>query len=123
MVKFSQYMVAKYLDNIFAKHYIDEKLYLKKIRAYKQAYPKHCILDSSTKQKTANLKEQRIGPSGEAFNLEAQTIEVPQDMKVGCAITKVVEQVMDIHNIQLSPPLRVHNIGIGISYKVRSALQ
>jgi hypothetical protein len=37
------------------------------------------------------LKEQRIGPSGEAFNLEAQTIEVPQDMKVGCAITKVVE--------------------------------
>lgn len=116
-------MVAKYLDNIFAKHYIDEKLYLKKIRAYKQAYPKHCILDSSTKQKTANLKEQRIGPSGEAFNLEAQTIEVPQDMKVGCAITKVVEQVMDIHNSQLSPPLRVHDIGIGISYKVRSALQ
>jgi len=69
------------------------------------------------------LKEQRIGPSGEAPKLEAQTIVVPQDMKVGCASTEVVEWVMDIHNIQLSPPFGVHNIGISISYKVRNALR
>jgi hypothetical protein len=35
MVEFSTILVAKYLENIFAKHYIDKKLYLKKIRAYK----------------------------------------------------------------------------------------
>jgi hypothetical protein len=31
-------MVIEDMENIFAKHYVNEKIHLKKIKAYKQVY-------------------------------------------------------------------------------------
>ncbi len=77
-------MVIEDMENIFAKHYVNEKIHLKKIKAYKQVYWNFAyqILMQSPQYNINNLKleDQGVGLVEEALELETQTIIIPQNM-------------------------------------------
>jgi hypothetical protein len=86
-------MVVKDLENIFAKHNVNEEIHLKKIKAYKQVYQNFAyqILMQSSQYIINNfkLKDQGVGLVEEALELETQTIIITQDMGGGCENTKI----------------------------------
>ncbi len=88
-----QDMVIEDLENIFAKHYVNEEIHLKKIKAHKQVYRNlaYQILMQSPQYNINNLKleDQGVGLMEEALELETQTIIITEDMGGGCENTKI----------------------------------
>jgi hypothetical protein len=70
---------------------MNEKLYLKKIRTYKQSLSKLCLSNSNVESiidNKQNLEEQGAWCNGKASKLEPHTTIVLQDMKKDVQVQK-----------------------------------